>query len=109
MFRGTTPTLKWRISTESLNLDDIKEIWLTLKEKKPRTNNILTKTLSDEEIILNKDDRYIAYTLSQEETLSFSKGIIGCQLRILLESGTAFATPIQEVNIEEVLKGGVIK
>lgn len=107
MFRGTTPTLKWRVNSE-LDLKDVKEIWLILREKNNQEHSIV-KTLSNEEIEMNFEEKFFSYTLTQEETLSFCKGVAGCQVRILLNNGLALASSIKNIEIENVLKGGVIE
>ena len=104
MYKGTTPTIRWNIKNEDLDFDNIAEIWMTFKDS---SNYTVNKTLTD--LILNKDDRTIAYEFTQEETLKFKIGIIETQMRILLRGGQVFATPIKEFTINRILKGGVIE
>lgn len=104
MYRGTTPTIKWIVNNEDLRFEDIENIWMTFKD-----NAAHKKTVDISEINIDEEERSISYEFSQEETLNFHTGIIETQLRILLKSGQAFATPIKEFKMNRVLKGGVIE
>lgn len=101
MYLGTTPTITLRITTD-FNMDNIKQVWFTIAS----INNKLTKTIND--VKIDSDDKTISVTLTQEETLSFSSGMIKVQARILTKNDEAFATPIKESKFEKILKGGVI-
>ena len=106
MYRGTTPTLKWTVTSKDLDLTKIKQLWLTFKNPKDEKYT-LSKSIEDVEI--NDEDKTISYKLTQEETLTFRAGVIEAQIRILMDNDLAFATPIQEIYVDRILKGGVIQ
>lgn len=103
MYRGTTPTIRWYITTEELDFDNIEKVWMTLKDAK---GNRINAPESDIEI--NSDERYIEYTLSQKQTLDFRMGTLKLQLRVLLKDGQALASEINEIEVKGILRGGVI-
>lgn len=99
MFRGTTPTFTFSLPIDT---DQIAEAWITIKQ----ANILINKTLADCEVA----ETSLSVTLSQEETLSLSSGFQTCiQLRVLLNSSTALATPIYTVDTQQILKDGVIE
>lgn len=101
MYRGTTPTLYLELDTE-LDLSDIAEMWVTFKS--PTIE--MTKSLS--EVIFDSETNIVTVTLSQEETLQMFNGKVDVQVRLRTNSGLAYATDIQEVEIGRILKEGVI-
>lgn len=106
MYRGTTPTIKWKIKSKDFVLEDIKSLWMTFKSVSgPQV--LLTKELKD--VNIDSENKIISYTLTQEETLSFNVGQVDVQMRILMNNDFAFSTKIQRIEINRVLKGGVIK
>lgn len=102
MYRGTTPTIKWKIDSKDVAFEDISQVWMTFK------NGNETITIDKDHLALDPEKKTVTYVLSQEETLKFSIGKLECQLRVLLLSGKAFATSIREINVDRILKGGVI-
>lgn len=99
MRRGTTPTIYFKLPFE---LDLVDELWLTIEQ---RDKEIITKTKAD---VTPDGDRYII-KLTQEETLNLDDGIEAkAQLRIRTTAGEALASSIKRLNVEEILKDGVI-
>lgn len=103
MYRGTSPTFRIRLNNESIPLDLIKTLWITIRSNQ----NEVTKELKDCEMI--ESEHIIQFKLSQEDTLSLSTGEAQIQLRILMQDGTAMATPIKRLAISNILKEGVIQ
>ena len=101
MYRGTTPTLFLELDTE-LVFDNLSEMWVTFKSPSVE----ITKTLS--EVTFDSTTNKIIVSLSQEETLQFFKGVVEVQVRLLTESGLAYATTIENVDVGRILKEGVI-
>ena len=104
MYRGTTPTLIFNLSKNSdLDFDDLTEIWITLKLK------TYSKTWEMTECVLDNEEKTITITLTQEDTLKMpSTEHMKAQIRFLMNDGTALATNIVDVNINDILKEGVI-
>lgn len=100
MYRGTTPTLKFNIDSELIDLNTIKEVWISF-------DNPTKTTFTKKDVIIDAENKQILLTLSQSDTLKFS-GKVGVQLRFLTEDDMAFATPVQTVQFEGLIKGGVI-
>ncbi|MBO7695425.1 MAG: hypothetical protein J6T10_22600 [Methanobrevibacter sp.] len=100
MVRGTTPTLILKLNTD-LDVGNMKQIWVTFK-------SIMNEvTLSKNDIrVINESDLIIS--LSQEQTLKFTEGIVSVQVRLLTPDNKAYATKIKTINMSNVLKEGVI-
>ena len=110
MYRGTTPTFNLYLDTE-LDKDLLEELWATFKAPAAE----ITKKLSEGDISVmiqegGKYDRqwHVVCQLTQEESLDFYKGSIEVQVRFKLSNGKAYATNIPRVDIEKILKEGVI-
>ena len=100
MYRGTTPTLVFNINTE-LDLNTIKEVWVTFD-----LSPIKTYTKSD--VAISDEDKTITLKLTQDDTLKFNKHDVKVQLRFLLENGEAYASPIRSITVNDILQNGVI-
>lgn len=102
MYRGTTPTLYLELDTELDFADNVSEMWVTFKSPSVE----VTKTFS--EVSFDAETNKITVTLTQEETLKFFKGVTEVQVRIKTKEGLAYASDIATLEIEKVLKEGVI-
>lgn len=102
MYRGTTPTLYLELDTELELADNIAEMWVTFKSPSVE----VTKTF--DEVIFDAETNKITVTLTQEETLKFYKGDTEVQVRIRTKDDLAYATDIATIDIEKILKEGVI-
>lgn len=101
MRRGTTPTIKFSLP---FDVELVKEIWLTVSQ---RSREILTKSLED--MSLEDSPRMVSFQLTQEDTLLLDDGCKAeIQARILTVDGDAFASQIKRVEVEDILKDGVI-
>lgn len=102
MYRGTTPTITFKIKTE-LDLNDISECWITFK-------TVLGKKIDfgKDSMIIDPEEKTIDITMSQEETLFYTPGKILVQLRIKMNDGTAYASNINELTMKDILKDGEI-
>ena len=97
--RGSTPT---HIFNTNIDLENIKTLFITYNQKKKK---ILEKTLDDCTI----EDKTISVRLSQEDTLAFDdKNDVEIQIRIKFLSDDAIASNIVTVDVNRVLKEGVI-
>lgn len=102
MYRGTTPTVTYKNIPETIDLDKIKQIWITFKDSKTE----ITKYYDD--VTIDTENRTISVTLTQEDTLAFKAGTVNNQLRILMKDGSALATSIKTCKMNKILKEGVI-
>lgn len=101
MTRGTTPTIVLTLDTD-LPLNNIAELWVTFKASTVE----VTKDLS--EVLLDSENKTITVELSQEDTLKLYNGICEVQVRFRTSSDLAYATSIATVDVNRILKGGVI-
>ena len=98
MRRGTTPTNTF---TVDVDLREATALYVTYKQN---SRVILEKTLADATI----EETSVAVTLTQEETLAFSKGTVMIQIRAKFADGAAIASNIITANVNAILKDGVI-
>ena len=101
MTRGTTPTIVLTLDTD-LPLNDIAELWVTFKASTVE----VTKSLSD--VSLDSVNKKITLELSQEDTLKLYNGKCEVQVRFRTGNDLAYATSIASVDINRILKEGVI-
>lgn len=98
--RGTTPTVRFNFS--AVDTANIVVAWLTIEQG---GEEIISKDLSDATV----GEGYLAWTLTQEETLAMSsKCDVSIQCRYLLNDGNAYATRIFADRPYEVIREGVI-
>lgn len=103
MYRGTTPTLIFRLIDTELDLTTIVQAWVTLKKTGTE------KTWDINSLTFDNEEKTITLSLSQEDTLDLPSGRINAQIRLLTNSGAALATDVVIIDINDVLKGGVIE
>ena len=99
MYRGTTPTLTINVTGETFAGCTV---YVTLQQD----NHMITKV--NPTITVDGDDAVIEVEYTQEETLSFRRGQGLLQIRWIDSSETAYASPIKKVDIDAILKEGVI-
>lgn len=102
MTRGTTPTLVIKVKSE-LDLATIQKLWITIEQY----DNEKTFTLDDVEI--NASEKTMSLFMSQEDTLALKAGYADFQIRGLTDDEKAFASSIKRIDVERILKEGVIE
>lgn len=98
MTRGTSPDIELVIP--DVNLESCVSLYVTIKQDYTE----VTKTLDDIEIT----DGKLYVSLSQEDTLRFKPPTAQIQVRGILDTGKAFATSINTIPVDDILKNGVI-
>lgn len=101
MYRGTTPTLIYNVNS-NLDLNGMLQIWVTLK------NLMYEKTFGKDNIIVDNENKTITVELSQEDTLLFNGKEVNTQIRFLDSTGKAYASNIEKIELNNILKEGVI-
>lgn len=102
MRRGTTPTLTLTIKDADLAGYHI-EVAITQGGK------VMTKTTDEVDMQYADPDTVISMELTQQDTLGFKSGkMASIQVRFVNADGVAGATNIQNVNIDRILREGVI-
>lgn len=104
MVRGTTPILTMQINSD-IDFDDIKEIWVTVKDKFAELNY----SLSDQLVTVDAENKIITVVMSQEDTLSLHEPNVNMQVRLLTNGNIAYASAIKTVLLSDILKEGVIE
>lgn len=104
--RGTTPTLTLNIDNETFNNSSI---FITIKQDTKRNEDIII-TKSNKDILVTPTDTgsILSVGLSQQETLKLQKGHASIQARWIDSYGTAKATKIKSIDVEETLLEEVI-
>lgn len=100
MRRGTTPDII--MTLEGIDFECLTDVYITFKQDK----NLITKTKQD--VSYDEEKKQINVHLTQEDTLSWHNGYVFIQLRALTDSGNAVATDIVQLNVDAILKEGVI-
>lgn len=100
MRRGTTPTLEIKVT--GIEVAELERIYITLSQYQKQ----VTKTTED--ITIDEITNTLYVPLSQEDTLTLSRGYVYVQMRAVTKDGLAVASGIKMVPVEEILKGGVI-
>lgn len=103
MFRGTTPSIAFQITSE-FDLTTLKEVWITLKTWETEK----TFEYSKNQITVDIDSQTLTILLTQEDTLAFEDGTVEVQMRVLDTSDFSYSTEVFEVEMERILKDGVI-
>lgn len=99
MYRGTTPTLSFKLPFDT---SDLSAAWVTLAQD---GRVIIDKPMSD--CVL--EGNVLAVTLTQEETLKLTaENRTEVQLRVKTTDGIAMASTIWRLETEKILKDEVI-
>lgn len=101
MFRGTTPTIKFDLPFQ---LDQIEKLYITIEQGRAP---IMTFGL--DRVEETKYPGIFAIKMTQEETLMLKSGIATrLQARIETKFGDAIASQDVPINVNRILKDGVI-
>lgn len=98
MKRWTTPTIPLRV--DGVDLKSCSTIWVTLKQG----DVVLEKETSD---IIVHEVNLMSVKLTQEETAMFAEGDVYIDARMFIND-EAIATKKRRINVEDVLREGVI-
>lgn len=102
LIRGTTPTITCRIKQE-IDLHNIVQVWIYIAQQ----NKVkVDKTVSD--VVFDYENRTVAVTLSQEDTLALKEGEAKIQIRGLMQDDTALGMIAKTIDIKQIYKQGII-
>lgn len=104
IYQGTTPVISVKLSTE-LDLSSFKEVWVTFKM--PESGRI--KTITMDRLEIDNEEKIISLALTQEETLAFTEKLVKVQVRLLNDSGAAYASSETCITIGSVLDRRVME
>lgn len=106
IIRGTTPTFIVNV-LDNIDLSEVVSVWLYIAQKKTIINR------EKQDVIFDFENRTMAVTFEQEDTLDLKEGEAKFQIRMLIDDGSgkrkAIATVAQDIKILEIYKEGVIK
>lgn len=103
MYRGTTPTITFKIDTD-LDLDDLAVCYVTMKSQV--NNKTKEYTLSD--LVVDSIAKTLTLAMDQDDTLYFVPGSVQVQIRLRTNDDLAYASDIKTINFKQVIKNGVI-
>ena len=106
IIRGTTPTLIFHVKDETLDLNEIAQVWITLKNKAGVKLKEITYDRGD--VVIDATNHTIELFLTQNDTLALTDYTMLLQMRMRLNNDLAYASSITEVEIGQILKDGVI-
>ena len=95
--RGTTPTIQF---TTTLTENDVSAVYVTIRQG----DHVIEK---DNNSIVWLESK-IVISLTQEETLGLHTGLADVQIRVKLANSQATATQILAIQVNDILKEGVI-
>lgn len=101
--RGTTPCHRFKIPDEFADVE-FEKAYLTYSQSGTIR---VEKTLDD----MTRNETTFEVQLSQEETLSFvgkNAPDVKIQLRLLTVDGKALASKVKKIDVDDILKDGVI-
>ena len=101
MYRGTTPTLTFKLNTD-IDLSALEEVWITIK------GNDKEKTYTIDDVFVESEEKSIILSMTQTDTLYFGAGRHNVQIRLRTDDGNAYASNIKQINLDYILKDGVI-
>ena len=100
--RGTTPTLLLLVKDQNLTGSTV---YVTIRQK----DTIVTK--SNSQVLMAYDSTQgtlLTVKLTQQDTLKFKGGVSEVQVRWIKSNSDAYATDIEELDVERALLEGVI-
>lgn len=100
MRRGTTPTIKLKLT--GIDLELLKDVFVTFQQGSFE----LTKT--GDEVTIDTDSAVIKVVLTEEETLKFRANPAAVQIRAVTKDDSVIASTIKNINIGDVLYEEVI-
>ena len=104
MYRGTTPTFVFQLDSTTIDLSDMSQIWVTIRDGIGRKHN-----WDINRVTVDNTNKNVSLTLTQAETLTMAPGIGAAQIRFLTNGGAAFTTEKTVMVIAKTIKGGIIE
>lgn len=102
MTRGTTPV--YTITIDGVDDLSVYKLYITIRQNA----KLVTYTSEDTDAV-QIDGTTLTLALSQADTLTFRQGVADLQVRAVDAEGVAWASDIAEIEINPILKDGVIE
>ena len=103
MYRGTTPTFIFQLDSDTIDLSDMSQIWVTIRDGAGLKHN-----WDINDVTIDNTNKYVSLFLSQEETLTIEPGIGAAQIRFLTNGGIALTTEKVSLTISKTIRGVII-
>ncbi len=105
MYRGTTPNLYLELETD-LDLSIASQIWVTVES----SLSVLNKEKKDISVRAGEEPGWqvLVVPLSQKDTLKLTAGKAKIQVRILMPNNKAYSTEVECLDVNQILREGVI-
>lgn len=103
MFRGTTPTITFNITTD-LDLSEIEKLSIAIVNKQKTKKRIYEES----DVVIDVEEKTITLGLSQEDTLFFNAGEIDIQLKLKMKNGKIYASKKNGTLMEDILDESVM-
>ena len=109
IFRGTTPTLRFKIKkSDEYDLHDIEECHITLENKPKDKKSSGRNTKIFDSPTYDYENNIISIELTQEDTLDFEEGDIEMQIKAKFNNGRVVATPIMVTTMKKILEEAIL-
>lgn len=102
MYRSTTPTIILKIKNEDFDLSLIDICHITIESEFSSDKLIIENPQIDIE------EKTIAFTLTQQQTLDFSVGCIKIQIKAKLQNGIVIPSKIIKTKMYEILEEDIL-
>ena len=102
MYRSTTPTLILKIKNENFDMETIDVCHISIESESKQSELLITTPQID------KENKQITATLTQEQTLAFGVGGIKVQLKIKLKNGIVVPSVIVKTTMKEILEEAIM-
>lgn len=104
MYRGTTPTFIFQLDSDTIDLSNMSQIWVTIRDGAGLKHNWDITSVT-----VDNTNKYVCLFLTQEETLTMEPGIGAAQIRFLTNGGIALTTEKVTLGISKTIRGGIIE
>ncbi len=102
MYRGTTPSLIFELD-EDLDYEGMAKVEIALRDKKMRVF-----VWNKDRLEIDNETNTITLLLTQWETNIMAQGKAEVQIRCRTSGGAVFRTDIATIEVERVVKGGLL-
>lgn len=100
MIRGTTPTFRFILNDDQIDLTQMDHIYVTFQQG----NYVMTKSGDD----LDLSEKQVDVYFNQNESLRFKQGVLSVQINYTFDNGKRGCTNIVNVSVGKNLVGSIL-
>ena len=108
MMRGTTPTIRIRVLGD-VKVSELGQCHITVEQRAYSSCCPCVTRFDITDVELDEKDNSVLCMLTQEQTLSLRPGNVDVQMRCVAQDGTAVATQVFTIRVDDILKDGLIQ